>query len=146
MESRLLRIGWIVLLVLGIFWIASSFYTLSGGWQERAWEQMTGQAWSSFAASNPAATAQHISMSARMDGVAQLAMGALVVMIVLFAYRRGQKWSWYALLAGGIIYWLGFLIFEIIAGGPIPWVVLGLILLIVGLALPAKDILTQKSG
>jgi len=121
-------------------------YSLTGGWLERAWEQSTGQSWAAFIAANPAATVEFVETSMRTAGIAQLTIGVLVVLVALFAYRRGQKWSWYSLLAGGIIYWVGFLIHEIIAGGPLPWVIAGLVLLIIALAVPAKSILAQKSS
>ena len=117
--------------------------SLTGGTLDRAWEQMSGQSWESFVAANPATTTDFVQGGMKMDGVSTLAIAALVITITLFAYRKGQKWSWYSLLAGGIIYWVGFLIFEIVAGGPIPWVIAGLVLLIIALAVPAKTILTQ---
>ena len=143
MEGKSIRFGWIVMLILGIFLIAASFYSFSGGWLERAWEQQAGQPWADFVAANPAATVDFVQGSMKMDGIAQLAIGVLILLVTIFAYRKGQKWSWYSLLAGGIIYWVGFLIFEIISGGPLPWALAGLVLLIIALAVPAKSILTQ---
>ena len=146
MGSRSLRIGWIVMLIMGVLFIGSAVMSLTGGTIGRAFEQMSGQSWESFVAANPAQTSDFVKGSMRVDGVATLAIAVLVITVTLFAYRKGQKWSWYSLMAVGIIFWVGFLIHEIIGGGPIQWVIAGLVLLIIALAVPAKAILTQKSS
>ena len=148
MESRLVRIGWIVMLVLGAYWAFCGFYCIAapGAILEPMFEQMAGQSWVSFVAANPLATADFVQMEITLDGIAQLALAALLVAITLTGYRRGQKWSWYGLLAGGMIYWVGFLIHHLIIEADPMIPIIGLVLLVIALAVPAKDMLTKKSS
>ncbi len=116
------------------------------GLLEPEFEQIAGQSWASFVAANPAATADFVKMSMVLHGIAHLALAALVIALALFAYRRAQKWSWYGILAGGMIYWVGMLIQHIIIVGNLMIPIIGLVLLVIALAVPAKVILTQKSS
>ena len=145
MESRAVRIGWIVMLILGVYWgifgglfmIASPEVTVHA-----PFESSTGQSWESFVAANTPAAIDHINWAFIMHGVKQLAEGVLIIGIALYAYRRRQKWSWYTLLASGLIIWVSMLF-----SGATPMVpVIALVLLIIALAVPAKDILVQKSS
>lgn len=147
MESRLLRIGWIVMLILGVYWFLGSIYWLVAlvpGMTE--FEQTAGQSWESFVAANTPAVADWAKMALVLHGITLIAYAVLVIPITLYAYRRGQKWSWYTLLASGLIYHLGMLIHHIITGANLSIPIIGLVLLVIALAVPAKDILTQKSS
>jgi len=69
----------------------------------------------------------------------------LILFITQKSYRKGEKWSWYALLKAGVITW-GSLIGYRVAIGYVESVgiatpILGLALLFIGLALPARAIL-----
>ena len=149
MESRLLRIGWIVMLIVGAlcFFLGLYFIADPVSLMEPKFEQMAGQSWADFVAANPTATVDYIQMEKRLLGIAQVAMAVFVVMVTLFAYRKGQRWSWYSLLAAGVIYWAGFLIHFMVTTGDLkPPPIIALVLLVIALALPAKNILTQKSS
>ena len=148
MEGRLLRIGWIIMLLLVAYGVFLGLACISDpvGVMEPDFESTTGQSWAGFIAANPAATVNYVQMEMVFQGIALLAIAVLFLLVTLFAYRRGQRWSWYTLLAGGIIYWVGLLIqHTFIAADPI-WPIIGLVLLVIALVLPAKSILTQKSS
>ena len=137
------------MLILGVFWAFFGLFFIAdpGSLLEPKFEQLGGQSWADFVAANPAATVDYIQMEKRLLGIAQLAIAALVVTVTLFGYRRGQRWSWYVLLAAGVIYWAGFLIHFMVTTGDLkPPPIIALVLLVIALALPAKNILTQKSG
>ena len=148
MEGRLLRIGWIVMLIVGAFWVFSGIYWMAAhvGGMTAEFEQTAGQSWESFIAANPAATADWARMSNVLQGAKQLAAAILIIGITLYAYRKGQTWSWYTLLAGGLIIFVSMLIHHIIIGAKLIIPIIGLVLLVIGLAVPAKDILTQKAS
>ncbi len=93
--------------------------------------------------------AQIYIITKKLVGFILLGNGAMIVLINQRAYRNAEKWSWYALLIGGGISWSTFIIYKIYIGyiglSMITFVV-GISLLIIGLVLPAKEILTRKSS
>jgi hypothetical protein len=48
-------------------------------------------------------TAAYISLLFRMYGLFNLAFGFMGVMVALTAFRRGDRWAWWALLIGNVI-------------------------------------------
>ncbi len=85
----------------------------------------------------------------RLIGIERLATSFLILFVTQKSFRKGEKWSWYALLLAGIITW-GWLIGYRIAIGyaestGIATPILGLTLLFIGLAIPARAILGKKS-
>ena len=92
-------------------------------------------------------------LSIQLKGLFFLALALFWSVIALIPYRKGEKWAWYAMLVIGAIFPSGWLIltytgitlglyesFWIIPG------IIWLILWIVGLALPAKEILAKPSS
>ena len=137
------------MLIVGALWFFLGLFFIADpvSFMEPKFERLAGQSWADFVAANPVATVDYIQMEKRLLGIAQVATAALVVVVTLFGYRRGQKWSWYSLLAAGLIYWAGFLIHFMITTGDLkPPPIIALVLLVIALALPAKNILTQKSS
>ncbi|MCP8311127.1 MAG: hypothetical protein L6N94_06485, partial [Candidatus Methylarchaceae archaeon HK01M] len=64
------------------------------------------------------------------------------------SYSKAEKWSWYALLIAGIILWGSLIGYRIVIGYLAPSIVtfiIGLVLFVVGITLPAKAILSKKS-
>ena len=107
----------------------------------------TGQPFSDYLISNPK-PAQLWLFTKRLIGIERLATSLLILLITQKSYRKGEKWSWYALLIAGIITW-GWLIGYRIAIGyaestGIATPILGLVLLFIGLAIPARAILGKK--
>jgi len=66
------------------------------------YEGFTGGSWSELASTLPA-TAQYIEVVFRMYGVFNLAFGIVASAIAVTAFRRGETWAWWALLAGNVI-------------------------------------------
>ena len=107
-------------------------------------EAYTGHPYSDFLTSNPK-PAELWLFTKRLIGIERLATSLLIVLITQKSYSKGEKWSWYALLIAGVITW-GSLIGYRVAIGYVESVgiatpVLGLALLFIGLALPARAIL-----
>jgi hypothetical protein len=73
-------------------------------------------------------------------------IGVLVLFIIKKGYSVGEKWAWYALLIAGCLVWgtfIGYKILIMYYGGSMITFVVGLILLILGLVFPAKNILKK---
>lgn len=108
----------------------------------------TGQPYSDFLATNPQ-PAELWLLTKRLIGVERLMTSLLILAITQKSYRRGERWSWFALLIAGVTTW-GWLIGYRVAIGYVESVgmvtpIVGLVLLAVGLALPAKAILGKKA-
>ncbi len=108
----------------------------------------TSQPYSDFLTSNPR-PAELWLFTKKLIGVERLATSLLIIFITQKSYRRGEKWSWYALLISGIITW-GWIIGYRVAIGYVESIgiatpVLGLVLLFIALVLPAKAILGKKT-
>ncbi len=108
----------------------------------------TGQPYSDYLTSDPK-PAEIWLFTKRLIGVERLATSLLIIFIAQKSYSKGEKWSWYALLTAGIITW-GWLIGYRIAIGyaestGIATPILGLALLFIGLAIPARTILGKKN-
>ena len=106
----------------------------------------TGKSWSEYATANPKAAQLHV-LDARTMGTLALTIGLLIVLIASNAYRRAEKWSWSSLLVGGGISWglyLGYSLTVGSGGGLITMIIVGIALLILGLAVPARVIFGGK--
>lgn len=148
MEARSVKISWkimmvphIAVLVFGLVWTFAP--DISVGQDLQAF---MGQSWTDFVTSN-ARLADFISLLGLVLGVQLIIIGILTIAITLTAYRRGEKWSWYVLLAGNTLGWGSCLTWQLTAGA-MPVAVSTIILLVayVGLAISAKAILIRTSS
>src|SRR6185503_18444147 len=62
----------------------------------------TNGSWSELAGTSPQ-TAQYIGVLFRMYGVYGVAFGLMSIAIAVTAFRRGERWAWWALLVGNVI-------------------------------------------
>jgi hypothetical protein len=66
------------------------------------YERFTGASWSGLAAASPKATA-FITLLFRMYGIYIVVFGALAVAVAATAFRRSERWAWWALCLGNTI-------------------------------------------
>lgn len=111
MQAKSIKIGWILMLILGIYLTALGIILAAIG---------------------------EVDTSAGIYGAT---IGVAIIGITLGSYRKGEKWSWWCLLVVGLVPHLNC---TILHGMP-PGVVVGWILFIPALAIPAKAILGKKS-
>ena len=108
----------------------------------------TGQTWAEFLVSSPAEAMLYI-ITKKLLGIQILAISILIIFIAQNSYSKGEKWSWYALLIAGSILWgsmLGYrFVIGYVASSGIMTFLIGLILFVVAIVLPAKEILGEKS-
>lgn len=106
----------------------------------------TGTTYAEYLNSDPIYAQMYI-ITKKLIGFIFLASGIFVYFITQKSYRKGEKWAWYALLLGGSIPWATFIIYKIYIGyygGSMFIFVIGTALLVLGLAIPAKEILSKK--
>lgn len=110
--NRLRRVAWILILIVDVGFIAwgamaAAFlhHLLGPGGQSilpAGYEGFSGGSWSQLVASDPM-SARYMEVLFRMYGIFNVAFGLMAVAITLTAFRRGERWAWWALLVGNTI-------------------------------------------
>ncbi|UCC20591.1 MAG: hypothetical protein JSV62_04705 [Promethearchaeota archaeon] len=108
----------------------------------------TGQTYQEYLVSDPRFAEMYI-ITKKLIGVMLLIIGLLILEINQQAYRKGERWAWFALLLAGGLAWGTFIVYKIVIGyiglSMITFAI-GATLVVVGIALPAKEILGRKSA
>jgi hypothetical protein len=107
----------------------------------------TGQSWSDFLANSPK-TAELYIFTKKLIGVFLFLLSILILFITNSSYKKGEKWAWYSLLITGVFIWGGLLGYRFIIGylastGIITFII-GAVLFIIGIIIPAKEILGKE--
>jgi hypothetical protein len=107
----------------------------------------TAKSWSDFLTNNTAA-AQLFIMRQRLLGAMVLASALFIVLIAWKSYSKAEKWSWYTLLATNMIGWASWLTYFIVIRSSMEVVLaaIGIVLFVIGIALPAKTILGKRAA
>ena len=103
------------------------------------YEGYSGGSWHRLAATSPQ-TVGYITLVFRMYGIYIVAFGLLAVTIAATAFRRGDRWAWWALLLGNTIAFVSAMTYDRIVGaiGPFEWSeYLGLAVIYASLAVTA---------
>ena len=87
----------------------------------------------------------------RLVGVQLFAVSVLMIFVIQKSYNKGEKWSWYALLIAGAVTWGSLIGYKVVTGYFDPTIssttfIIGALLFILGISLPARAILWRKSG
>jgi len=104
----------------------------------------TGQSYADYLASSPEPAELYI-VTKKLWGVMMLLISLLIIFITKKSYSKGEKWAWYALLTTGIMLWGSLIGYRVVIGYVAPSIVtfvLGTALFVIGIALPAKEILS----
>jgi len=115
------------------------------------YEGYSGGSWHQLVASSPE-TVGYIMLVFRMYGIYIVAFSLLAVAMSATAFRRGDRWAWWALLVGNTIAYVSAMTYDRIVGaiGPFEWSeYLGLALIYGSLAVTApilKGAHTARSG
>jgi hypothetical protein len=108
----------------------------------------TGQTYADYLSSSPQYARIYI-ITKKLLGVQLLSTSILMMFVTQRSYKKGEKWSWYALLMAGIVTWGSLLGYKVLIGyfklsSSSMTFIVGAILLVIGLALPARTILGNK--
>jgi hypothetical protein len=151
MQTKSARIGSFLMmaqavyaLVVSLFWIFLTevmFVSIYAGY--------TGQTVSDALANHSKPTELWL-ITQRLVGVELLPISLLMIFITRKSYSKGEKWSWYALLIAGAVMWGSLIGYKVATGYFDPTIssttfIIGAILFIIGISLPARAILGQKS-
>ena len=85
----------------------------------------------------------------RLWGIELIAISLMAIFITAKSYSKGEKWSWYALLVTGCILWGSLIGYKVAIGYFQPTMssmtfIVGAVLFVIGLVVPAKAILGKK--
>ena len=155
MEDSSVKTASIVMTALGVFTLVISllwiFMTEVGFVSD--FEAYTGTTFTDYLASSPKHAEIYI-ITKRLIGVQMFPISILIILIAQKSYSKAEKWSWYALLIAGAVLWGSILVYRISIGyfsfdtplraSSSMTPIVGLILLIVGLALPAKKFFSKS--
>jgi ABC-type polysaccharide/polyol phosphate export permease len=136
--SRIMYAMGIYALVMSLFWIFLTEMIFVSDFLG-----YTGQSYSDFLASNPKPAEIYI-VTKKLWGITMFLASLLIILITRKSYSKGEKWSWYALLIAGIMLWGSLIGYRIVIGYLVPSIVtfiIGAALFVIGIALPAKEIL-----
>jgi hypothetical protein len=132
-------------LVVSLFWIflTDVFFVSDFG-------AYTGQSLSDALASG-SKPAELWLIAKRLIGVELLPISVLILLITQKSYSKGEKWSWFALLIAGLMTWGSLIGYKVAIGyfQPTPssmTFIIGAILFVIGIVLPAKTILSTESS
>ena len=149
--SRKLNVASVLLIILGIWFMLESVMMLfSPESYLDMWIPMMNEELRPITVSEINALGQNLlefmTFTTQMLGLVGLFASLLFFVITLIPYRKGEKWAWYAMLVIGGIYMFGVLIFTYIGmTSHAPVSIVMVLLWIVGVALPAKEILSKPS-
>ena len=156
MQASSVKIGSTVMMGMGVYTLVISlawiFLTEAGFTSDFA--AYTGQTYSKYLAGSPRHAEMYL-ITKRLIGVELFPISVFIILITQKSYSRGEKWSWYALLIAGIVVWGSLIGYRIAIGyfgfdtplraSSSMTPIVGLVLLIVGLGLPAKTIFGKTS-
>lgn len=103
------------------------------------YEGFSGGSWSELAHASPM-TAGYFMLLYRMYGIFNVAFGLMAIAVAVTAFRRGESWAWWALLAGNTITLVSAMTYDRIVNAIGPFELseyLGLVLVWGALALTA---------
>jgi hypothetical protein len=101
----------------------------------------TGTSFTEYEVSSPIYADIYI-ITKKLVGFMILASGVLTLFITHYSYSKGEKWSWYALLSVAVILWGSLLGYRVFIGYVAPSIVtfvVGFLLNVLGLAIPARE-------
>jgi len=140
--SKVMYVMGIYTLVMSLFWIFLTEVIFVSDFLA-----FTGQSYADYLASSPR-NAELYMITKKLWGVTMLLIGLLIIFITRKSYSKAEKWSWYALLIAGTTLWGSLIGYRFIIGYIAPSIVtfaIGTALFVIGIALPAKEILGKKS-
>src|SRR5574337_791623 len=151
------RIAWILILIVDVSYIAWGAGAAASpdhllGPRGKAilpagYEGYTGGSWSALASTSPL-IAGYMTLLYRMYGIYNVLFGLMGSAVALTAFRRGERWAWWALLVGNTIGLVSAIIYDRTANAIGPFELteyLGLAMVLGALAVTAP-FLARKSA
>ncbi|MDZ7291125.1 MAG: hypothetical protein ONB44_12485 [candidate division KSB1 bacterium] len=147
MEKKSVKISYVILLIMMIIALVYGFVGVikPDVLVARSFQLHTEQSWTDYLAASPK-LANYMLILERMAAGLGLTTSIGALFILLTVYKKAEKWAWFYVLVVGIIGWGNTLLANIRFNNPVLITVniIGLVLVIIGLVIPAKDFLSKK--
>lgn len=111
------------------------------------YEGFTKGSWTELLVTSPA-TAKYIAVLFRLYGVFCVVFGLMAIAIAVTAFRRGERWAWWALLVGNTIAYVSAMTYDQVVNAIGPFELteyLGLALIYAALAIAASFPIARSS-
>jgi len=141
-----MRIGWVLVFIVSIIIVINGLaYVATGAESDtQFFQNQAGVSWSSFVSSS-AGVVTYVQGLLRLFGVITAIAGAFAATIAVTAFRRGERWAFYALFlaAIGLIYAIG----DLYSGGGSTWPIYVVLLVVdlAGLLLPFRTFFPKQA-
>ena len=111
----------------------------------RSFQLYTEQSWNDYLDASPM-LANYMLILERMAGGMGFAVSIAGLFVLITVFRKVEKWAWFYIATVSIIGWGNTLVANIAFKNPITItiIIIGLVLLIIGLIIPAKDFLGKR--
>lgn len=147
--NRRRRVAWILIVVADVGYAAWGL--MAGAWPDHllgpggkpiltaGYEGFSNGSWAELAGAYPLAT-DYMLVLFRMYGVFNLIFALLAIAITITAFRRGERWAWWALLVGNTMAYVSAMTYDRVVNAIGPFEVteyIGLALILGALAVTA---------
>ena len=88
--------AWILLFALSLFIAATAVVGIISGIDRADFEQSTNLTWDEMRALNPTVS-DYVQRVIRLNGAAYLGLGLIAALLSWTAYRRGERYAWFAM-------------------------------------------------
>lgn len=112
------------------------------------YEGFTGNSWSELAGTSPM-TIEFMTLVFRMYGIYGVGFSLMAIAIAVTAFRRGERWAWWALLVGNTLTYVSAMTYDQIARAVGPFELteyLGLVVVYLALAVTAPFAAAGRTG
>ena len=88
--------AWVLLFALSLFIAATAVVGIVSGIDRTDFEQSTNLTWDEMQALNPTVS-DYVQRVIRLNGAAYLGLGLIAALLSCTAYRRGERYAWFAM-------------------------------------------------
>jgi len=146
MSSKSLKIGWIIMLIFGMYRIMESVILVAIRTRFNEIMKIVDQAFNYTGVVPPIAIHHSVFSLILGYGFCLAATGVAIIIVTLAGYRKAERWSWWCLLLLGIMPLFGCFLFNRIVHGFDPIELGSWILFVLAITIPAKAILSRRLG
>jgi hypothetical protein len=156
--TRRRRIAWLAILIVDVGFVA--WGAMAALWLDHllgpggepilpaGYEGFTNGSWPALVNTSPS-TAAYMAVLYRLYGVFNVAFGLMTIAINVAAFRRGERWAWWALLVGNTIALVSAMTYDWMVNAIGPFEMseyLGLVLVYGALAITAPFLAVERRG
>jgi len=150
MDTKCVKIGKVLMMTQAVYALVVSllWITITEVMFVSIFKGYTGQSISEAIASGSKAAELWL-ITQRLVGIGLLTISILMIFVTKNGYEKNARWSWFALLIAGTVTWLSLIGYKVATGYFDPSLssmtfIIGAILFILAITMPAKSILAKK--